>query len=152
MSAVCGISELMDSSISVQKNLSKLSLVHKDTLVDEISFLALADERKELQISVANGKNLYFLKNSLYFYTGIQTMATWNHQGYTAFWHPFKGMVLLHYPHLCFILSSCSFSPKKHLMSAHYTSWVYIGKTTELSVLKELASLQQEEIRQTRLF
>lgn len=58
MSAVCGIAELMDSSISVQKNLSKLSLVHKDTLVDEISFLALADERKELQISVANGKNL----------------------------------------------------------------------------------------------
>lgn len=55
---MCGISELMDSSISVQKNLSKLSLVHKDTLVDEISFLALADERKELQISVANGKNL----------------------------------------------------------------------------------------------
>lgn len=48
----------MDSSISVQKNLSKLSLVHKDTLVDEISFLALADERKELQISVANGKNV----------------------------------------------------------------------------------------------
>lgn len=48
----------MDSSIFAHKDISKLGLVHKDTVVDEISLIALADERKELQISVANGKNL----------------------------------------------------------------------------------------------
>lgn len=50
--------ESQNSWIPQSLFISKLSLVHKDTLVDEISFLALADERKELQISVANGKNL----------------------------------------------------------------------------------------------
>lgn len=58
---------------------------------------------------------------------------------YIALWRPFKGWLLWH-PHLCFTLIACSFWSLKHLVNAYYISWVYISKTIEFSLSRDLHS------------
>ena len=92
-------------------------LTNKLRPVDEVGFLALADERKVIKgMADICGKwkeliNGWFSLKSLY-YVGTQNIATWNNCRYIALWQPFKGGLLWHYPHLCFTLIACSFNPK----------------------------------------